>query len=73
MLQVKDKQHDYFTSKSWIDDMGRVYAEMEVTSVEDLIMAKKGLLEQTKIRNAVVRFVVDSGADYLCKIGRAHV
>lgn len=66
MLQVKDKSPVYFTSKSWIDDMGRVYAEMEVTSVKDLMLVEEGYLEQSKIRNTIVRFVVDSGADYLC-------
>ncbi|MEQ1747050.1 MAG: hypothetical protein ABMA02_16595 [Saprospiraceae bacterium] len=66
MLQVKDVAAHYLTSKSWIDDMGRVYAEIEVTSVDDLVMAKKGFLEQSKVRNTIVHFVVDSGADYLC-------
>lgn len=66
MLQVKEKLHHYFTSKSWIDDMGRVYAEMEVTSVKDLMLAEEGYLEKSQVRNAIVRFVVDSGADYLC-------
>ena len=46
--------------------MGRVYAEIEIIPTEDLILARKGYLEEKLIRRAVVRFVVDSGADYLC-------
>ena len=67
MLQVKEQIPTYSPSisKSWID-MGRVYAEIEVIPTRDLILAKEGFLEAGKIRRAVVRFVVDSGADYLC-------
>ncbi|HRI58413.1 MAG TPA: clan AA aspartic protease [Saprospiraceae bacterium] len=71
MLQVKEDIAHYIptkktaTSKSW-NDMGRVYAEIEVIPTEDLILSRKGFIEESAIRRAVVRFMVDSGADYLC-------
>jgi len=71
MLQVKEDSAIYTptrktaTSKSW-NDMGRVYAEIELIPTRDLILSKEGILETTAIRRAIVRFMVDSGADYLC-------
>lgn len=53
------------TSKSW-NDMGRVYAEIELIPTRDLILAKEGMLDDAAIRRTIVRFMVDSGADYLC-------
>ncbi|MCK6690658.1 MAG: clan AA aspartic protease [Thermoanaerobaculia bacterium] len=67
MLQVKEKIPEYktATSKSWVE-MGRVYAEIELIPTRDLILAAEGHLEESQVRKSIVRFVVDSGADYLC-------
>ncbi|MBK8920827.1 MAG: clan AA aspartic protease [Saprospirales bacterium] len=46
--------------------MGRVYAEIEIIPTRDLILAAEGHLEESKIKKSTFRFVVDSGADYLC-------
>lgn len=53
------------TSKSW-NDMGKVYAEIELIPTRDLILAAEGMLEESNIRRATVTFLVDSGADDLC-------
>lgn len=67
MLQVKEKIPEYktATSKSWVE-MGRVYAEIEIIPTEDLILARRGFIEENAIRKANFTFVVESGADYLC-------
>jgi clan AA aspartic protease len=54
----------YQTFKSWAD-MGRVYAEIEVIATEDLMSARRGTLEKDQIRRTTVKFLVDTGADYL--------
>lgn len=53
------------TSKSW-NDMGKVYAEIELIPTRDLILTTEGMLEESNIRRATVTFLVDSGADDLC-------
>ncbi|MBK6930865.1 MAG: clan AA aspartic protease [Saprospirales bacterium] len=67
MLQAKERVPNYkpATSKSWIE-VGRVYAEIEIIPTRDLILAAEGHLEESKIKKSTFRFVVDSGADYLC-------
>jgi clan AA aspartic protease len=72
MLQVKEHPALYTPirspapiTKSW-NDMGRVYAEIEVIPTEDLILSREGFLAEKDVRRTEVRFVVDSDADYLC-------
>jgi clan AA aspartic protease len=42
--------------------MGFVYAEIELTSTEDLVLHRRGLLSQDKIKRMPVRAMVDSGS-----------
>ena len=42
--------------------MGSVYAEITLKNVQDLVMAEKGYLEESKIREATVDALVDTGA-----------
>ena len=42
--------------------MGLVFADIEITNLEDVILAKAGHLPSKKIRRMTVRMMVDSGA-----------
>lgn len=42
--------------------MGLVFADIEITNLEDAILAKKGHLPSEKIRRMTVRMMADSGA-----------
>lgn len=70
MLQVKEDVALYtptkkaVASKSW-NDMGRVYAEIELISLDDMALARRGHLLESEIKKMQVQFMVDSGADYL--------
>lgn len=65
MLQVQDVvPPDYNKFHSW-NDMGRVYAEIDVIASDDLALVRKGYLNAHEVRKMPVKFLVDSGADYL--------
>jgi hypothetical protein len=42
--------------------MGLVYAEIEITSYEDIILVRNGYLKEDKIRKITVNMMVDSGS-----------
>ncbi len=71
MTQVKEYSPPYglpkiiATNKSW-NDMGRVYADIELISTRDLILASEGIVEVSTVRRSTFTFLVDSGADDLC-------
>lgn len=52
-------------SKSWSDDMGLVYAEIELMSAEDLLAHRRGTLDEKDIKQVKVKTLVDSGAEML--------
>lgn len=45
--------------------MGRVYADIELVSLEDLFALRKGVIQKDEVKKLTVRMMVDSGADYL--------
>ena len=50
------------TFKTGKNDMGLVYAEIELISVDDMALHRRGYLEETKIKHVMVNALVDSGA-----------
>ncbi len=45
--------------------MGRISVDLKLTSSEDLLLARKGMLRPEEIRQSTVRGVVDTGATHL--------
>lgn len=46
--------------------MGLVYAEIDLISVDDLVLHRRGYLDEDKIKQVKVKALVDSGAYMLC-------
>jgi clan AA aspartic protease len=44
------------------DEMGLIYAELELISVDDLALCRRGFLSKDEVRSINVRALVDSGA-----------
>ena len=42
--------------------MGSVYAELKLRNAGDVILCKRGMLEEEKVRQTMVKALVDSGA-----------
>ena len=42
--------------------MGLVYAEIELISIEDLVLTRHGMLPETEVRRAKTKALVDTGA-----------
>ena len=42
--------------------MGLVYAEIELTSVDDIVLHRRGFLEKDKIKKVKVNSLIDSGS-----------
>lgn len=53
------KQKTYKTGKN---DMGLVYAEIELTSVDDMVLHRRGFIDEIEIKQITVNALVDSGA-----------
>ena len=53
------KQKTYKTGKN---DMGLVYAEIELTSVDDMVLHRRGFIDESEIKQITVNALVDSGA-----------
>lgn len=52
--------------KSGVNEMGLVYAEIDLISVDDMVLHRRGYLEEDKIKQVRVSALVDSGAYMLC-------
>lgn len=52
--------------ESGVNDMGLVYAEIDLTSVDDQALHRRGFLDEEKIKQVRVNALVDSGAYNLC-------
>lgn len=48
--------------KTGVNDMGLVYAEIELTSFDDIALHRRGFLEEDKIKRVKVAALVDTGA-----------
>ena len=44
------------------NEMGLVFAEIELTSVDDLVLHRRGFIEQHEIKQVKVKSLVDTGA-----------
>lgn len=53
------KRKTYKTGKN---DMGLVYAEIELTSVDDMVLHRRGFIDESEIKQITVNALVDSGA-----------
>jgi clan AA aspartic protease len=53
------KHKTYNTGKN---DMGLVYAEIELTSVDDMVLHRRGFMDESEIKQITVNALVDSGA-----------
>lgn len=51
--------------KSWSDEMGIVYAEVELISAEDLLAQRRGTLEEQDVKQLKLTILVDSGSEML--------
>ncbi len=49
----------YETGKN---EMGLVYADIELTSVDDLVLHRRGFIDENSIKHVCVRSLVDTGA-----------
>ncbi|MEO6038515.1 MAG: hypothetical protein ABIQ93_08880, partial [Saprospiraceae bacterium] len=70
MIQAKEYTPQYPPSpqktaitKSW-NDMGRVYAEIEIVNYDDLVDSRRGRITEEQVRRMKITTMVDSGADY---------
>lgn len=52
--------------ESGVNDMGLVYAEIDLISVEDTFLHRRGVLDKDQIKHVRVNALVDSGAYNLC-------
>jgi clan AA aspartic protease len=50
------------TSPTGGKKMGLVYAEIELTSVDDLVLHRRGFLPEDKIKRMIINALVDAGA-----------
>lgn len=46
--------------------MGLVYAEIDLISVDDMVLHRRGFLDKNKIKQVTINALVDSGAYMLC-------
>lgn len=44
------------------NEMGLVFAEIELTSLDDIVLHRRGFLEQSEIKQVKVKSLVDTGA-----------
>lgn len=52
--------------KTGVNEMGLVYAEIDLISVDDMVLHRRGYLDEEKIKQVRVSALVDSGAYMLC-------
>lgn len=52
--------------KTGVNEMGLVYAEIDLISNDDLVLHRRGYLAEEKIKQVTVNALVDSGAYMLC-------
>ncbi len=48
--------------ESGVNEMGLVYAEIDLTSIDDIVLSRRGFLDKDKIKQVRVNALVDSGA-----------
>lgn len=48
--------------KSGVNEMGLVYAEIDLISVDDIVLHRRGFIEENEVKQVKVKALVDSGA-----------
>lgn len=48
--------------KTGVNEMGLVYAEIDIISVDDIVLHRRGFLNENEIKQTTVTALVDSGA-----------
>lgn len=48
--------------KTGVNEMGLVYAEIDIISVDDIVLHRRGIIDESEIKKVTVTALVDSGA-----------
>lgn len=60
LIPVQKKERPKY--ETGVNEMGLVYAEIDLISVDDLVLHRRGFLDENKIKQVRVEALVDSGA-----------
>ncbi|MBA2735911.1 MAG: hypothetical protein H0U50_03880, partial [Pyrinomonadaceae bacterium] len=60
LIPVPKKEYPKY--ESGVNEMGLVYAEIDLISVDDMVLQRRGFLDKDKIKQVRVNALVDSGA-----------
>lgn len=61
-VEIKERKNVKSQYKTAVNDMGLVYAEIDLISVDDMVLHRHGYLNKSKIKQVRVDALVDSGA-----------
>lgn len=62
MKLVPKERKTYKTYKTGVNEMGLVYAEIDLISVDDIVLHRRGFIKESEIKQVRVNALVDSGA-----------
>ena len=62
MTLLPPKQTEKRTYQTGVNEMGLVYAEIDLISVDDMVLQRRGYLDKDKIKQVKVKALVDSAA-----------
>jgi len=62
MIKLVSKKASRKTYKTGVNEMGLVYAELDLLSVDDIVLHRRGFIEEGEIKQTTVTALVDSGA-----------
>jgi clan AA aspartic protease len=52
----------YRKHQTGVNNMGLVYAEIDLISIDDIVLSRRGFLDKDKIKQVTINALVDSGA-----------
>lgn len=52
----------YRKHQTGVNEMGLVYAEIDLISIDDIVLSRRGFLDKDKIKQVTINALVDSGA-----------
>lgn len=62
MKLVPKERKVYKTYKTGVNEMGLIYAEIDLISVDDIVLHRRGFIKESDIKQVRVNALVDSGA-----------
>jgi clan AA aspartic protease len=62
LIKAKNEKTRKVEYQTGVNEMGLVFAEIKLTSVDDLVLHRRGFLEKDKIKTVKVKSLVDSGS-----------